>query len=483
MDPPDAPPMPASTTTPDPAWRTRLSFHHSLLSTHVGFTRLYSTCITRCTCPGCSPAGRNLIGGSGTSKGGAIRCQGALGRRREERYKAKWGWLEEWGVGRGMRAGEKCGGERGRGLMQVEDRFGGDAVGGRVEEAVWPQDMHVDGVGGEEGTGVKRRREDVDEAGDDSVAGGGDAATRQGSLPVQANEQRPEDGQGEELGEELEEVAPPASPPPRPPSPKRVKGRPSRVTLELTKPKPNSLPSPSLELSLSTPTNPTDPSAQPQPQPPTHPEVHPPPPPASNPQPLSRPQRSLRIRTRATTAATVNPSSTSPKPSPNPFPKPPPPTHTKQGLSSPPGPCPAPTQPTPSKRKQPHPHPSPRSSLAGKTYQTTSPPSTFLFYRPRPRLRQPAKPSRAKKSAKPLARLKPAPQRKSLILADGELDLDGLIRLCNRAAARGGGTADRDGNGVMLPEGRRWLGRNLRVAGGGLVGEISGGGKLVVGSV
>ena len=454
-------------TTPDPAWHARLSSHHSLLSTHLGFTRLYSTCITHCNCASCNPG---LTGC--TSKGRATRCQDPLGRRREERYKARWGWLEEWGVGRGMRIAGKRGG------VVVEDAEGGvQPVGGGGmlgEETVLAEAMDVRvGDGGcvgveaevENGRGVKRRRENDGDCGggdDDGVTADEDGAMREGdieeSVPVQqANEQGPEEEENQGQHLEKEKEATPASPqlPPRPPSPKRVKRCPSQMSLESAGPNPN--PPPSNQFSKSNPSNqfqPT-PQLQPQPQPqPSTPQHEQPPPPlqASTPPVPPQPQRTLRrMRTRTTTTTTTTPKSTSTSTSTSkritpPLTKPRPPPRTR------------PAPPTPNKRKQPHPHSSPtHASSAGKTYKTISPPPAFLFYRPPPpRLTT----KQTKKTTKPPTR---STRRKSLILADGDLDLDGLIRLCNRAAARRNG---RVGEQEVLPEGRRWLKRNLRVTGG-----------------
>ena len=80
-----------------------------------------------------------------------------MGMRREERYKQRWGWLEEWGVGRGMKrwgeeggveggvllgdvvvSGAEVSGERG-GKRKREE--GGDAEGAVGRLCVWGVNM------------------------------------------------------------------------------------------------------------------------------------------------------------------------------------------------------------------------------------------------------------------------------------------------------------------------------------------------------
>lgn len=159
--------------------------------------------------------------------------------------------------------------------------------------------------------------------------------------------------------------------------------------------------------------------------------------------------RSLRTRTRAAPAP-ANPPKPTVKPTPHPKSKP----------------IPAPAPPSPPKRKQQSPSQTRRVSnsyLTGKTnYKTTAPPDDWEFYRPPKRPRPPPKNKQKHiKGAGKGNNIKPRP--KSLATSTGDLDLDGLIRLCYRAAARHGKGAEMP---VVIPERRRWLARNLRVGGG-----------------
>lgn len=390
---------PPTPFTDDPTYLARFTLHRHFLSTYVGFRRLHTQCITRCDCKGC-------LGGDA--------CVGSLGKLREERYRARVGWLEEWGVNKGMVLS----------FAKTRDRSA-DADEGDVGSIY--EDRSERG-----GRVVKRRKLECSSVG----AGRG----------VQGEEVQSEEGEEEtELEREAGNL---------PNVESEEVGMTTATRIVLPKVKCNI---PALNSNLTTNTVPISKShshSSSGPKQESRPLPPPPPP----------PPRSLRQRTRTTTpttkllkhittstnatnitkpstVVTTIPASSTPKP-----------PLERRGR----------TRARPKLTDQ---QPKRTTSTPPKK-QSYSPPDDWVYFR------HPPQSSRLKTKAKsaPTAKRRPshspAPQprpphrnHKPLLTVSGDFDLDGLIRLCNRAAI----LANLEAPAVALGEDKRWLSRNLKI--------------------
>ena len=366
----DAPPTPF---TDDPTYLARFTLHRHFLSTYVGFRRLHTQCITRCDCTGC------LGGGA---------CVGSLGKLREGRYRARVGWLEEWGVSKGMVLS----------FGKTRDRSSGahlGVVGNNQED------------GNERGDTVAKRRK-LECGLVDSGRG------RQG-----------EEGEGStELEKEVSNVGGGGVPPP-------------------------SIVLPKVKCNMQAPNSTTNSNISPRESPRLSPPLPPPP-----------PSRSLRQRTRTTTS-TTKPLTNPTKPSK---------VTIAVSSSSTLSPLPERKRRTRAKHKPTDEQPNHSTTTKQKPKQPYSPPNDWAYFCPHrchyshhpshnscPQTNvKPAGKSCPPHSAAP--RPRPPPRnRKPLLTASGDFDLDGLVRLCNRA------TANSKAPAAGLAESKRWLDRNLRI--------------------
>ena len=362
----DASPTPF---TDDPTYLARFTLHRHFLSTYVGFRRLHTQCITRCDCTGC------LGGGA---------CVGSLGMLREERYRARVGWLEEWGVSKGMVLG----------FGKIGDRSSGAHLGdaGNNKEG-----------GNERGDTVAKRRKLECGLAD---SGGG----RQG-------EKRDESTELEKEG-------------------LNVEGGPLSSVL------------PNVKCNMQTPNLTANSNISPRESPCLSPPLPPP-----------LPSRSLRQRTRTTTSTTkLLTNSTKPSK-----------VTTAVPTSSTLSPPPERKRRTRAKHKSIDEQPN-HSTTEQKLEQPYSPPNDWAYFCPHRchYFHHPSHNSCPQTNAKsvgkscpphsPAPRPRPPPRnRKPLLTASGDFDLDGLVRLCNRA------TANPKAPAAGLGESKRWLDRNLKI--------------------